>query len=96
MLESVILSKECLLVFRDLNIRADGSMDIDTMKFFELLESFVLHVTQPIHIQGSTLDLIVERKRESLIKLSPRHFHYFSDHKGIHSSILHRKTCVPI
>ena len=59
------------------------------MKFLDLLESLGLeqHVTQPTHIHGHTLDLIITRKRESLIRSPPRSCHYFSDHAAVHSII---------
>ena len=89
-LESVILSKECLLILGDFNIHVDDCIDADAMKFLDLLDSLGLdqHITQPTHIHGHTLDLIITRKKESLIRSPPRSCHYFSDHAAVHSSIL--------
>ncbi|XP_028394508.1 uncharacterized protein LOC114518705 [Dendronephthya gigantea] len=82
-LESVILSKESLLVLGDFNIHVDDSKDSGAMKFLGLEQ----HVMQPTHIHGHTLDLIITRKMESLIRSPPRSCHYFSDHAAIHSSL---------
>jgi hypothetical protein len=64
-LESVILSKECSLVLGDFNIHVGDSIDTDAMKFLDLLESLGLeqYVTQPIHIHGHTLDLIISHAK---------------------------------
>ena len=57
-MESVILSKEHLLVLGDFNIHLDVSDDADAIKFLDLLESLGLeqHVTKSTHIHDHILD----------------------------------------
>ena len=66
---SVILSKERLLVLGDFNIHVDVPNGIDAVKFLDLLESLGLeqHVTEPTHIFGHRLDLVITRRTETLL-----------------------------
>ena len=67
--ESIILSKNHLLILGDLNIHMDVSTVAYTVKFMDLLESLGLeqHVRGPIHTHGHTLDLVITRKVENII-----------------------------
>jgi hypothetical protein len=73
-MESVILSKEHLLVLGDFNIHFDVSDDADAVKFHDLLESLGLeqHVTKSTYIHGHILDLVITRKTENTIPFPPR------------------------
>ena len=83
--ESIILSKEHLLILGDFNIHVDVLSDPDTRKFLDLLYSLGLeqHVDQPTHIHGHTLDLAITSKASSIIQTSPRVDRYFSDHGSV-------------
>ena len=84
-LESAVLSKENLLILRDLNIHVDNIRDSDAMKFSDLLESFSLkqHVTEPTHKDGHTLDLIVTRRSDRILSARPKVDCYLSDHASV-------------
>lgn len=62
-LETVLLSREPILLTGDYNVHVDVTSDYDAMKFADLLECFglVQHVTEPTHEDGHTLDLIITR-----------------------------------
>jgi hypothetical protein len=72
-MESIILSKEHLLVLGDFNIHLDVSDDADAVKFHDLLESLGLeqHVTKSTHIHGHILDLVITHKTENIIPFPP-------------------------
>ena len=86
---SVILSKERLLVLGDLNIHVDVPNGIDAVKFLDLLDSLGLeqHVTEPTHIFGHRLDLVITRRTETLLGSTPRSCRYLSDHLAVRCSI---------
>ena len=81
-MESVILSKDHLLILGDFNIHMDVLTDAYTVKFMDLLESPGLeqHVRGPTH----PLDLVITRKMENIIARPPRVCRYFSDHATVH------------
>ena len=84
-----ILSKEPLIVVGDCNIHVDVPNDTDALKFLDLLESLGLeqHVTEPTHIRGHTLDLVITRKIEDILASPPRACRYFSDHAAVHCDV---------
>ncbi len=86
-MESVILSKEHLLILGDFNINLDVSDD--AVKFHDLLESLGIeqHVTKSAHIHGHILDLVITCKTEN-IPLS-FHFHHAA---VVISLIIHQFT----
>ena len=51
----------------------DVPNDTDALKFLDLLESLGLeqHVTEPTHIRGHTLDLVITRKIEDILASPP-------------------------
>ena len=57
----------------------------DSTKFRDLLESFCLqqHVVGPTHIHGHTLDLIITRQSDQIVRSTPRVDCYFSDHAPV-------------
>ena len=89
LMESTILSKEPLIVVGDYNIHVDVPNDTDALKFLDLLESLGLeqHVTEPTHIRGHTLDLVITRKIEDILASPPRACRYFSDHAAVHCHV---------
>ena len=68
-MESIILSKDHLLILGDFNIRLNLSTDADTVKFVDLLESLGLeqHLRGPTHTHGNTLNFVITRKMENII-----------------------------
>ena len=89
LMESTILSKEPLIVVGDYNIHVDVPNDTDALKFLDLLQSLGLeqHVTEPTHIRGHTLDLVIKRKIEDILASPPRACRYFSDHAAVHCHV---------
>ena len=81
-LESILLTTAPLVITGDFNIHVDNIDDQDAVRFCELLESvnLELHVNQPTHVHGHTLDLIITRKSEVIIKSTPVPVYLFSDH----------------
>ena len=85
-MECVNLSKERVLVLGDFNIHVDVP---NGLKFLDLLESLGLeqHVTEPTHIFGDRLDLVITRRTETLLGSTPRSCRYLSDHLAVRCSI---------
>lgn len=81
-LESVVLSKENLLIIGDFNIYIDVPSDPSTDRFMDLLDSFGLqqHVDKPTHTHGHTLDLVITRKVRTIVNTPPMVESFFSDH----------------
>ncbi|XP_029202851.2 uncharacterized protein LOC114967028 [Acropora millepora] len=72
-LESLILSSEPLLITGDFNIHVNVAGDPNRLKLLELLETMGLrqHVTTSTHESGNTLDLIITRQFEDLVRETP-------------------------
>lgn len=82
-----------MLITGHLNIHVDVVDDPDAIKFTDLLESFCLqqHVTVPTHQRGRTLDFIISRRSESIIKSTLVAHCFISDHASITCSLLPAK-----
>ncbi|CAH3032671.1 unnamed protein product [Porites lobata] len=80
-LESIILSLESLLVTGDIDIHVDVVGDPDRAKFLELNETVGLQqdVITPTCESGHTLDLIISRQCENLVKTTPVSDYHISD-----------------
>ena len=72
-LKSVILSPEPLILSGDFNFHMDVASDVDARVFSDLLTSMGLkqHVTVPTHISGHTLDLLITREYDPVIRSAP-------------------------
>ena len=83
--ESLILSSEPLLITGDFNIHVDVVGDPVRAKFFDLLEAMDMlqHVTTPTHESGHTLDLIITRQCDALVKDPPVSDYHISDHWSV-------------
>lgn len=81
-MESTLLTKERLVIVGDLNIYIDDKVNSDALNFLDVLESLGLqqHVNDPTHIHGHTLDLIITRIADNIIRGKPHVDRYFSDH----------------
>ena len=84
-LETIVLCKEQLVVVGDFNIHVDVPNDSDSTKFLDLLESFSLqqHVVGPTHIHGHTLDLVITRQSDQILRSTPQVDSDFSDHASL-------------
>lgn len=85
LIDNLILCKEKLLIAGDFNIHVDNFDDFNANRFKELLEctGFTQHVNDSTHIHGHTLDLIITRSTELLLKGNPAVDRLFSDHFSI-------------
>ncbi len=79
------MTNEKLLIIGDFNIHIDILDNSDAIKLLDLLESFSLqqHVSGPTHIHGYTLDLIITRLTDRIIKTFPWIGRYLSDHASV-------------
>ena len=84
-LESVILCQYSILITSDFNIHVDDPSNVDALRFQDLLESFGLeqHVHGPTHTHGHTLDLIITRTDNHILKESPKADFCISDHMSV-------------
>ena len=67
------MSPEPLLLSSDFNFHIDVASDVDAQVFSDLLTSMGLkqHVTVPTHISGHTLDLLITREYDPVIRSAP-------------------------
>lgn len=84
-LESIILSPEPLVITGDFNIHIDVANDPVACEFLDLLTSMGLkqHVIGPTHESGHTLDLLITRAHEDVIRGVPVIDRYISDHAAV-------------
>ena len=73
------------MITGDFNIHVDVADDPDSIKLLDLLESVGLrqHVTQPTHVHGHTLDLLITRWSDQIIKDPPYVDRVISDHVSL-------------
>ena len=95
-LQSILLSKEQLLITGDFNIHVDIVDDPDSLKLLAILESLDLrqHVSQRIHVHGHTLDLIITRYSDQIVQDPPQTDRFISDHASLLCKLLHVKLAV--
>ena len=84
-LESIILVPEPLIVTGDLNIHVNDANDPDACEFLDLLVSMGLkqHVKGSTHEAGHTLDLVITREHDDVIKSVPVIDRFISDHAAV-------------
>ncbi|KAK3085690.1 hypothetical protein FSP39_007270 [Pinctada imbricata] len=89
-LSSQVTSQEELLITGDINFHLDKVTDHMANRFTETLNEFGLkqYVTGPTHIRGHTLDVIICREHNDILRSSPTTCDYFlntvsCDHRGI-------------
>ena len=97
-LKSVVMCEEQLIIVGDFNFHVDTPEDTDTIKLFDLLESFCLqqHVEGPTHIHGHTLDLIITRQSDQIVRSMPRVDRYLSDNASVLCSLHGKKPPLSI
>ncbi|EDO28159.1 predicted protein, partial [Nematostella vectensis] len=96
-LETIVLCKEQLVVVGDFNIHVD-LLDGDAARFLELLECFSLqqNIAGLTHIHGHTLDLVITRQTEQIIRETPLVDRYLSDHASVLCSLQCLKPCLAV
>ena len=84
-LHKVSLLQGKLIMLGDFNVHVNKPDRSDVSTFMTLLSSFGLkqHITQPTHKKGNTLDLIITRFDENLVRLCDVGTRYGSDHHMI-------------
>ena len=78
-----------MVVVGDFNVHVDVPGDGDSIKLLDLLESFSLkqHVVGPTHVHGHTLDLVITRQPDQIIRSTPKVDRYISDHSSVLCSL---------
>ncbi|CAB4005804.1 Hypothetical predicted protein [Paramuricea clavata] len=96
--EAFLLCKEQLIITGDFNIHIDSPEQPDARTFLDLLDSFGLkqNVMQPTHISGHTLDLLITRISEDIIKDPPVVDRFISDHASILCNLQQAKPALTI
>lgn len=84
-LKSIISSTEPILIVGDFNLHVDVAGDAVAGDFLDILESMDLeqHVAGPTHNRGHTLDLIITRQSDSIVKNNPTIGQFFSDRAAV-------------
>ena len=77
-----MLSNEEIIILGDFIIHVDNSNDNDATKLMDMIKSLGLkqHVEEPTHIFGHSLDLVITRLSDDVVRDSPRVDSYISDH----------------
>ena len=87
LLEQIVVEPSgCLLITGDFNFHMDDPDNANAKRFADLLESYDLkqHVNCGTHASGHTLDLVITRSDDSLIKDTKVKDPVISDHLAIH------------
>ena len=84
-MESIILTPEPLIITGDFNIHVNNTNDSDACEFLDLLASLGLkqHVIGPTHEGGHTLDLVITRQYDQVIKSAPMIDRFITDHAAV-------------
>ena len=85
LLEKHSLTQDRILICGDFNIHFDNHSDNSVTNFRTLLNEFGLtqHAHGPTHISGHTLDLVITRSDDDLLRNTPQTTQLFSDHYAI-------------
>ncbi|XP_068713260.1 uncharacterized protein [Montipora foliosa] len=94
-MESIILTPEPLIITGDFNIHVDNVNDSDACEFLDLLASLGLkqHVIGPTHEGGHTLDLVITRQYDQVIKSAALIDRFISDHAAVLCQLDSVKPC---
>lgn len=89
-------SKEQLLITSDFTIHVDVVNNLDSLKLLYLLESFSFwqNITQPTHFQGPTLDPIITRHSNQIVKDTLQTDRFILDHAVLLCKPLRDKPAV--
>ena len=78
-LESFVLSKEQILIAGDFTMHVNDIKNVDAVTFLDVLESFGLQQ----HVLSHTLDLVISRYPDNLLKAPPVTDFFVSDHTSL-------------
>lgn len=81
-----MLSKEQILIAGDFTIHVDDIKNVDAVTFLDVLESFLLQQ----HVLGHTLDLVISRYSDNLLKAPPVTDFFVSDHTSLMCNLTSR------
>ena len=97
-MESIILTPEPLIITGDFNIHVNNKNDSDACEFLDLLASLGLkqHVIGPAHVGGHTLDLVITRQYDQVIKSTPMIDQFISDHATVLCQLDSVKPCTAV
>ena len=98
LIDSIILEKDKLILAGDFNIHIDDTSNSDARLFTSTLESYGLdqHVVGPTHEKGHTLDLLISRSDDNLLRdISIDSALSISDHFWINSDLNIAKPPLP-
>ncbi len=89
LLEQLAIAPNELIMMGDFNFHMEDMNDYDARRFSNLLNSFSLtqHVTGPTHKEGHTIDLVITRSSEDIIRDLYVTNPVISDHSAIHFKI---------
>ena len=97
-MESIILTPEPLIITGNFNIHVNKTNDSDACEFLDLLASLGLkqHVIGPTHEGGHTLDLVITRQYDQVIKSAPMIDRFISDHAAVLCQLDSMKPCTAV
>ena len=89
-LETILLSKEHLVIAGDFNIHVDVPHDPDSVKLPDLLQTVGLqqHIAEPTQIQGHTLDFLIPRSCDDVLNKANLVDRFISDHAFVYCALL--------
>ena len=82
----MVTCTEPLILTGDFNFHVDSSENFEASKFLDIINNFGLDqiVTDETHQSGHTLDLIITRQGDNIVKGRPETKHFISDHGFVH------------
>lgn len=97
-MESILLSKESLIITGDINIHVNDRSDANALKFLDILECMGLqqHVTKPTHVPGHPLDLIITCRAENIILDTLHVYRSLFDHAAVTCKLAVPKPLITI
>ena len=97
LLEMVLADRAKLIIVGDLNLHVEKTGDPAATRFLSLLDAAGLeqHVSTPTHLAGGTLDLVITRKSDRLIR-ELQVGDLTTDHYAVHSLLRVSKPPLPI
>ena len=86
------------MITGDFNIHVDAADQSDVCTFLDLLESLSLvqHVTQPTHVDGHILDLIITRSSDNIIQDPTYVDRFISDHASVLCNLREFKAAITV
>ena len=95
-LESVIVSRDKLLITGDFNFHMDVPMDPNNIRFTEFLNEMglVQHMKEPTHIHSHTLDVIIVHQSDDFVAEEPFSERFISDHAAVICSLRTRRPVI--